>query len=150
MPSIPLKPPTRVRASRGLRRRPASSLSRALEEALFREAEVLSEGYSRHVGRGRVYTGSTMITVDLAALPERFVELRDASGRSGLLQALEGSVRVRLRAMRLGCAEVARRVAEPLLGTAQVETRIHLTGDRLHIDVDLEVPVGLSSRAEQP
>jgi hypothetical protein len=55
-----------------------------------------------------------------------------------------------LRAMRLARAEAARRVPERVLGTAYVETRVWLTDRHLHIDVDLEVPLGVSSASGQP
>lgn len=148
MSKLRLKPPARALASRGFHRRMGLSLTRELEEALFRHADVLSEGYSRRSGSGRVYFGSTMITIALARLAPYFRGELDAAARDDLLHAVDGSVRIRLRAMRLGCAEVARRV-QSRLGTAQVETRMRVTEDQLHIDVDLEVPVSLSSGSER-
>ncbi|MFW5921439.1 MAG: hypothetical protein ACOCUS_06325, partial [Polyangiales bacterium] len=86
---------------------------------------------------------------DLVALGERWRGPLDEAARARLLRAVQGSVRVRLRAMRLACAEVARRLPDRPLGTAQVETRARIVGDKLHVDVDLEVPIGVSSRTGQ-
>ena len=149
MANEPLKPPSRVLAGRGLRRYGRAVVSRELEEAVFRHADVLSEGYCGSGGSGRVYFGSTMIAVDLAQLAKFFRGQLDEPAREELALAVDGSVRIRLRAMRLACAEVARRLRSRVLGTAQVETRVQVTGDRLLIDVDLEVPVGLSSGSER-
>lgn len=126
------------------------ALSREAEEVLFRRPEVLSEGSVRESPEGgRSWFGSTMITFDLAALEAHWRGPLDDAARTRLLEAVQGSVRVRLRAMRLACAEVARRLPDRPLGTAQVETRARLVGDTLHVDVDLEVPIGVSSRQGQ-
>jgi len=50
--------------------------------------------------------------------------------------------------MRLARAEAARRLQSNEMGTALCEIRVLDTGDELHIDVDLEVPVRVSSRAK--
>lgn len=124
-------------------------LSPALEEALFRCADVLSEGGVRSVGGSAhsTYYGSTMISIDLARLG-RFARGRDqAQAQHALLSAVEGSVRVRLRAMRMARAEAARRVHRRTLGTALCEIRMRIHGGHLHIDVDLEVPLRVSSRS---
>jgi hypothetical protein len=47
--------------------------------------------------------------------------------------------------MRIAIDEVARRHPTEKLGTAHVETRVEVSGDKLHLDVDLEVPFGVSS-----
>lgn len=142
MRSKKLKPLVRARRVQPVRDRSGRCLSRELEALLFRQAQVLSEGYCRSTGGGeRVYYGSTMITVDLAALPAGHgVDFRAVSAEA-LCSIVEGSVRVRLRAMRLARAEVARRSPDDTLGTALVETQVRLEDSLLHIDVDLEVPI---------
>jgi hypothetical protein len=141
-----LKPLARARRGPLLQRRGSVTISRELEEELFRVAEVLSEGGCRGDPLAReAYFGSTMISVDLGRLQERLrAELDEARWRV-LASAVEGSVRVRIRAMRLAYAEAARRVPGRVLGTAQVEVRVRLTSDQLHIDVDLEAPLRVSS-----
>lgn len=141
-----LKPLAKASRHAVLKRRTAVQITRALEEALFREADVLSEGSLRAAGPGQAtYFGSTMIRVQLSALLAR---ARPFGDRAALAVAIEGSVRIRLRAMRLARAEAARRMHRSVLGTALCEIRVSATADQLHIDVDLEVPVRVSSRAK--
>ncbi len=144
-----LKPPVRATRTAGLARRTgAITLGRGLEEALFGFAEVLSEGSCRG-GHGQPdsYFGSTMISVELEQLRAWFRGGFDARARRELIEALDGSVRVRLRAMRLSRAEAARRVPDRTLGTVYVETTVRLTEHQLHIDVDLEAQLSVSSDA---
>ena len=143
-----LKPLARARGGAALMVRPSPSLlTRAFEEELFRAAEILSEGGCRDGARGsgERYFGSSMISIDLERLSPWFRGGLDAEAVARLTQAVDGSVRVRLRAMRLARAEAARRVPNRLLGTAHVETRIRLSGRQLHIDVDLEASLSVFS-----
>ena len=59
-------------------------------------------------------------------------------------------MRVRLRALRLARAEAARRVPDRMLGTAYIDTTVRMTERQLHIDVDLEVALSVSSGSGQP
>ena len=128
--------------------RGGSTLSRLLEEELFRSAEVLSEGGCRKAGDG--YFGSTMISIDLERLGRVLRGGLDAPARRALAEAIDGSVRVRLRAMRLARAEALRRTPGRSLGTVYVETRVRLTDLQIHIDVDLEAALGVSSALDRP
>jgi hypothetical protein len=143
-----LKPPVRALRAPALRLRdPTPSLSRTFEEDLFRAAEVLSEGGCRATqGSAESYFGSCMISVDLDRLRPWFRAGLGERALQQLAMALDGSVRVRLRAMRLARAEAVRRVPHRELGTVYVETRIRLTERQLHIDVDLEAALSVSSR----
>jgi hypothetical protein len=147
--SSKLKPLVRATRVNALHQRGSRvALSRVLEEELFRSAEVLSEGGARGGGQGESYFGSTMISVELEGL---LAGVRDwAEARRSLLEAIDGSVRVRLRAMRLARAEAARRVPDRTLGTAYIETKVRMTERQLHIDVDLEVPLSVSFASGQP
>ena len=130
--------------------RPIQYLSRGAEEALFQHMTMLSEGAERRTKAGeRHYFGSTMITFDLDALAKHWRGDFDAAERQTLLRLVAGSVRVRLRATRLACTEVARRVTDRPLGSSVVETSVRLSGNTLQMDVDLEVPVGVSSSARR-
>lgn len=125
------------------------TLSRELEQQLFSCAHVLSEGGCRTSGSsGPSYFGSTMISIDFDRLLPMFRGGLDLEVQQRLLEAVDGSVRVRLRAMRLACAEAARRVPGSL-GTAFVETRVRLSERQLHIDVDLEVAFRVSSASRR-
>lgn len=145
MASQKLKPLARALRGPALVRRGGVSISRLLEEQLFRDADVLSEGELRRLNERDSYFGSTMIAFDLVRVAGYVQGPLDADARQHLLHAIEGSVRMRIRAMRLARAEVGRRVPDRPLGTAQIETRARLTTTHLHMDVDLEVPVGVSS-----
>jgi hypothetical protein len=138
-----LKPPVRVRPGALLRVRDGFALGPRAEEELFRVAEVLTEG---RLEKGAFF-GSTLVTIDLERVAP---QLRGAEGeaeRRRVFEAAAGSVRVRLRAMRLAFADVAGRHPDKRLGTATTETRFRLEGTLLLLDVDLEVPIDLSSRA---
>jgi hypothetical protein len=52
--------------------------------------------------------------------------------------------------MRLARAEALRRADDALLGTAYCDLRVHDVGEHLRIDVDLEVELRVSSRANRP
>lgn len=142
-----------VRATRMLgvsRHKRGVTLSPSLEEELFRVADVLSEGSCRGgATQGDSYFGSTMISVELDRLRSWFRGGLDAEARRALYQAVDGSVRVRLRALRLARAEAARRLPNRALGTAYIDTTVRITEQQLHIDVDLEVPLSVSSRSGQ-
>jgi hypothetical protein len=138
----PIKPPVRVRPGALLRAREGVCLGPRADEVLFHRAEVLTEGRVE----GGSFFGSTLVTIDLERVDDA---LRGPSGegeRQRVLEAASGSVRVRLRAMRAACADVARRHPDRGLGTAITETRFRLDGAKLLIDVDLEVPIGVSSQ----
>lgn len=124
---------TRAGLSRTIRR---EVLSREAEELLFTCAELMTE--ARIDERG--YSGSTMITFDLARVAEGLRDLSTAEDRARLLRVVEGSVRVRIRASRFACAEAARRVPDRSLGTFSVETRMRLDGTNLLVDVDVDAP----------
>jgi len=145
-----LKPLARAVRNRVLSRHAGHVLGRELEQEIFLTARVLSEGGFRAMPEGHdSYFGSTMISVPLVTLSQVTRGELDQRARDQLERAVSGSVRVRLRAMRIARAEVARRVPHRVLGTAQVETRVRLTRDQLFIDVDLEVPLGVSFSAKR-
>lgn len=138
-----LKPPVRVRPGALLRPREGFALGPRAEEELFRVAEVLTEGRLTREG----FFGSALVTIDLEKVAPQLRGPEGHGERERLLHVVSGSVRVRLRAMRLALADVARRHPDKRLGTALVETRFRLEGTLLLLDVDLEVPVDLSSSA---
>ncbi|HJK98689.1 MAG TPA: hypothetical protein RMF84_15815, partial [Polyangiaceae bacterium LLY-WYZ-14_1] len=111
---------------------------------LFEIAEVLSEGGIRP--GDDAYFGSTMLTVDLDDLAPGWREpLADGESRKRLLEVVAGSVRFRLRLLRLARREMSRRLQGAEAGTMVAETRFRLMGAMLHADVDLEAPLVVSS-----
>ncbi|MBK8172938.1 MAG: hypothetical protein IPK60_21755 [Sandaracinaceae bacterium] len=119
-----------------------TSLNREGEEALFRVASVMSEGIVRD---GGTFFGSTMITFDLEALAPDWRVTLDNAERERLLRTIEGSVRVRLRALRIARAQALQHVSNRPLGTAYADMKFSLRGRHLHLDVDLEAEVAVSS-----
>jgi hypothetical protein len=150
MSRSPIKGLARVRRSAFVSAHPARFLSRGAEEALFQSAEVLSEGSLRALPDGaQCYYGSTMITFDLVRLADHWRGPFGVAEHAELANLVEGSVRMRLRATRIACAQVASRVVERPLGRALVETRVRVAGNTLQMDIDLEVDVGVCSRVRR-
>jgi hypothetical protein len=140
----------RARRNAFIASHPARFLSRGAEEALFAKTDVLTEGSLERSANGDMrYFGSTMITFDLGQLAEHWRGPFGPEQQAELLRLVEGSVRMRIRATRMACAEVARRVTERPLGMAVVETSVRLAGNTLQMDVDLELAVGVCSGARR-
>ncbi|MFO0681901.1 MAG: hypothetical protein U0234_07620 [Sandaracinus sp.] len=139
-----LKPPVRVRPGALLRERTGWALGARAVDELYRVATVMSEGRRE----GDVYYGTTLIDIDLVRAMGSLVQgPEDAALLARVQDAVAGSVRVRLRAMRLAEEEVARRFPDRVVGTARTETRFRIEGTHLYVDVDLEAPIGGSSTA---
>jgi len=145
-----LKPLIKSRRRPFLATRQAVVLTRALEEALFRYADVISEGAARSSsGARRTYYGSTMIAISFEHLAQETQQRFTAQTRALLVQVVEGSVRVHLRCMRLARAEAVRRVTGARLDTVFCDMRVRDDGSHLRIDVDLEAKMRVSSRADR-
>lgn len=142
----PLKPPARAGRPRALHRRgERTTLTATAIEELFASAEVLAEGgLSGDPGRETWY-GSIMITFHLDRLVERCRGLERPEELDALVDAITGSVRVRIRAHRMACREIYARYPDRRVGTAFVESRFRREGSRLLLDVDLEAPVEVVS-----
>jgi hypothetical protein len=150
MSRSPLKGLAKARRGAYVVTRPIEYLSRGAEEALFEIARVLFEGSEVTGPKGeRRYFCSTMITFDLGQLGTMWRGPLGAPEKQRLLRLVAGSVRMRLRASRIACAELARRVTDRPLGSSMVETSVRLSGNTLQMDIDLEVPLGVSSPARR-
>jgi hypothetical protein len=134
----------RAHRIRALHRGERALTPQAIEE-LFRSAEVLTEGGLDSDPEARWY-GSIMITFDLGRLVRRCRGLEEPAALDRVVGAIEGSVRVRIRAHRMACAEVYRRFPDRAVGTAQLESRFRREGRLLLLDIDLEAPIDLPSR----
>ncbi|MCA9576629.1 MAG: hypothetical protein R3B40_12490 [Polyangiales bacterium] len=152
-------PPPRPQLARATRARlvrhaePRCTLTREAEEAIFACGELLSEG-SQALRPGADgcarYFGTSMFSVDLGRVARLLGARSTPTELAALRDAIDGSMRVRLRLMRWARAEAARRVPSHMLGTATVETRMRLTENELHIDIDLEVPLEVLSERSIP
>ena len=151
MPASRLKPLVKSSRRPYLQKRQQIVLSQGLEEAMFKHADVISEGSPRAMPKGgNTYFGSTMIAIAFERLERDTHQKFTRHARAELVHVVEGSVRARLRCMRLARAEATRRVNDALLGTAMCDVRVHDDGKHLRIDVDLEVELRVSSRANRP
>lgn len=130
-----LKGPVRATRRPLVHSRQHTYLDREVEERLFASVDVLAEGTMRDTDT--TYFGSVMITFDLQCLGDG---LRGAWSTEQIADLFEGSVRCRLRASRLATEEIWRRFPHREFGTAQVETRVTVHGDFLHVDLDVEIP----------
>lgn len=132
--------PGLAKARRGTltRSRGGEALTREAEELLFALADRMTEGDLCRSGDDESWFGTTMFTVPLVEL-ER--ELRGTLELDALVSVVQGSVRVRLRAMRLACADVAHRHPDRAFGRAEVETQARVVDGNLQIDVDLRWPL---------
>ena len=81
-------------------------------------------------------------------LAARSRDIESPEDVDAIADAVEGSVRVRVRAHRMACREVYRRFPDREVGTAQVFSRFSREGGNLLVDIDLEVPVGVPSAKE--
>lgn len=88
-----------------------------------------------------------MITFDLGRLAARSRDLDDPARLALAVEAIEGSVRVRIRAHRMACAEIYRRFPDRRVGTAELYSRFRREADRLLVDIDLEAAIELSREA---
>jgi hypothetical protein len=145
-----IKGPVRASRSAFIVSHSISYLSRGAEEALVQSLEVLSEGKLHSDGHGgRRYFGSTMFSVNLCELEKAWRGPLDDVTVGRLADLVAGSVRLPLRLTRIACAEAARRVPARPLGTVSIESHVRVLDRTLHIDIDLEVPVGVSSSARR-
>ena len=136
-----LKPPVAVRPGALVRARSGQALGPRAEDALFSSAQVLAEGRESD----GAYFGSTLVSIDLRSLSPALGHPASEVACDRIFRAMEGSVRVRLRAMRIALADVSRRFPSTPRGTATVETRFRRSGSKVEVDVDVEVPLSHAS-----
>jgi hypothetical protein len=140
--AVLLKPPVRARRIRALRTRsPRTVLTAHAIDALFRTAKVMTEGDLS--GAPPTWYGTVLVTFDLADLVEGAHDPEGELGR--LVEAIAGSVRVRILAHRLARAQVQERFPDRSLGTVRIESVFRRSGQHLLLDVDLEAPVEVAS-----
>jgi hypothetical protein len=126
--------------------RPIVSHALGAENAWFQRASVLREACARRAPRARrQHCDGTTIAFDLMQLGGHARGAPRPAARRRPLHPAADSVRVRLCAPRIACAELARGVTQRPLGLSLVETSMTQSGDGLQMDVDRELLVGLSS-----
>ena len=102
-------------------------------ELIHGAARVLTEGELA----GDAYSGSSMLTVDLARTADRISDPPDASTAQRAAQLYVADERCRDRARRIGLAEAAR-VAGCGLTAAHVDVESRARGAELHLSVNVE------------
>ena len=101
-------------------------------DVLFEAAHPLTEGQSE----GNRYFGSTMMTIDLAAIAPRVVDSCDPACARQVAELAAADERVRERARRM-----ALRFAEErggALANPAVDLHVHREGRTVHLDLDVE------------
>ena len=136
-PAYELRPMAQVRRIPLIEREIREHLSHAALDAVFAQAEVISEGEATRAGSQSQFLGSTMLTFDVAALAELVREPADegTARRLAVLLASDKSLEGRIET-------IVRREVERITGLAprrvRGETRIRTQGTRVFLDIDVE------------
>ena len=101
-------------------------------ELLFDQAKVLTEGQLD----GDRYHGSTMLTLDLAALRDLLSDECDAACARRVAELAAADDRVRERARRVAFTEAQRRGGR--LALPAIDLHVHREGRTVHLDLDVE------------
>jgi hypothetical protein len=113
-------------------------LSVAAVEILLERARVLSEGKrSASATAGRAYFGSTMVTIDVAALADVSRDACDSRAAARIADLVRDDVRVTRRVQKLAEREAQRLAGGPVAVQAS-EVRVRTQGTLLYLDVDVE------------
>lgn len=102
-------------------------------ELIHGSARVLTEGEVT----GDLYTGSTMLTIDLARASERISDPPDASTAQRVAMLYASDERCREHARRIALGE-ARRVAGAELSAPLVDVESRARGSEIHLSLDVE------------
>jgi hypothetical protein len=113
-------------------------LSVAALDILLENARILSEG-KRAAGKSaaQAYFGSTMITVDIAALGESVRDPLDARAAARIAELMRGDALITRRVHQLAGRE-AQRLAEGPVDVRISEVRVRAQGTFVYLDVDVE------------
>jgi len=124
------------------------TLSSFSDGALYASSRVLSEGtVVAGEGGGRVYSGSTMVSVTLGGGGEQKLD-RGPLSDDDLLSAVRRSIGFRVRLLRLARAEAERRCAPFLVREMRAEPVFRIDGGVLFVDIDVECPLAAPHRGE--
>ena len=113
-------------------------LSVAAIEILVERARILSEGKRSAAPTAKArYFGSTMITVDVAALGELVREACDARAAARVAELIRDDGRVHKRVQKIAAREAERLAGGPVRVRAG-EVRVRAQGTFVYLDVDVE------------
>jgi hypothetical protein len=132
-----LRPMAQARRIPLIEREIREHLSQAALDAVFAQADVISEGEATRAGSRSQFLGSTMLTFDVATLAELVREPADegTARRLASLLAQEKSLDARIETVvRREVERITRQAPRSVRG----ETRIRTQGTRVFLDVDVE------------
>jgi hypothetical protein len=113
-------------------------LSLAAIEILLERAKVLSEGRRANAPTAQqAYFGSTMMTLDVAALGDAVRDPLDARAAARVAELIRGDARVTRRVQRIAERE-AQRLAQGPTRARAAEVRVRAQGTLIYLDVDVE------------
>ncbi len=111
------------------------SLTPVAGEVLMHQAKIMSEGIvQQNIGGKQVYSGSTMLTIDLTRFGQQF---QVETNRDNLLRHLKTSLFFRLAVLRLARKEAVVRCTKGLLGEVRTELEFKIERDQLLVDIDV-------------
>ncbi len=111
-------------------------------ELFFGSATVLSEGKVADAAAvGPSWFGTTMITVDVAALGDAFRERCDGEAAARVAALMAADARVTRRARQIAEREATRRAGRAVKASAS-DVRVRAQGTSVFVDVDLEGALG--------
>lgn len=131
-PDLQRRPMARAQRVPLIEREVREKIGEAALEVIFTEADRLSEG---RCYQGR-YFGSTMITIDLAALSPS-LRVDDGRALDAIAVLLAEDAKVTRRIQRLAEREATARANVPLTHVA-VEVRVRTDGAKIFVDADVE------------
>jgi hypothetical protein len=112
-------------------------LSLAAIEILLERAKVLSEGRRANSPTAKqAYFGSTMMTLDVAALGDVVRDPLDVRAAARVAELIRGDARVTRRVQRLAEREAQRLAAGPTRARA-ADVRVRAQGTLIYLDVDV-------------
>ncbi|MBN2524959.1 MAG: hypothetical protein JXR76_01110 [Deltaproteobacteria bacterium] len=111
------------------------SLTAVASDVLVKHARILSEGLvQQNVGGKCVYSGSTMLTIDLTKFQSQF---RSGAARQQLVKHLGNSLFFKLAVLRLARKEAENRCRNGLLCEVRTELEFKIEQDLLLVDIDV-------------
>ena len=130
----PRKPMARAFRLSVFHRRVQVELSATALELLWSAMKVVSEGGLD----GDVWSGSTMITVELAGLADRLSDPIDATTAHRVAELAPADPRVRQRARQVAFAEAGRLASGGALVQPTIDLKARASGSTVHFALDVE------------
>lgn len=137
---LPRRPMVRATRIALFEREVRERLSRAALDVMFARAESISEGQCSTRGGREAYFGSTMLTIDLAALADVLRDVLDPGALPRLVALMESDKELPARIREIAARE-ATRIAVKKLRDLTTHVSIRAQGAKVFVDVDVEASV---------